>query len=306
MTSTISVRPFRWDSLHDWTDLYNAAFGIVDTEGQFDEQSMREHLSQPGLDPEEDCLVARDGKDDVGVVIIWPELPIRRAVIEMGAIEGRRKPDVERALVEAAIERTHQLPVSVLHAQILSNDDAREKVFRGAGFQPVRKYAKMRWRRNGLPTLEMPNGFGLRSFRVGQDAERLTDIQNAAFADSWGFSPNTVEQIEVRVASKSTTPEGILFVTAGDEIVAYNWTVRSAGAGGELGRIAMTGVHPDYRGRGLSRPAVLAGMQWMVSQGVQSIELEMDLANVRAGKVYESLGFGTVANTVWYELGLDR
>ena len=66
----------------------------------------------------------------------------------------------------------------------------------------------------------------------------------------------------------------------------------------------MTGVHPDYRGRGLSRPTVLAGMNWLASQGVDVIELEMDAANLSAARVYESLGFERVADMVWFELAL--
>ena len=163
----------------------------------------------------------------------------------------------------------------------------------------------MRWSGDSLPNEDLPDGFALRSFRPGLDSRRLTDIQNAAFGDSWGFSPNTAEQIEARVASKSTTPEGILFITHGDDVAAYNWTARPAGPGGKLGRIAMTGVHPEYRGMGLSRPTILAGMRWLASQGVEVIELEMDLSNLSAARVYRSLGFEKVADTVWFELRLD-
>ena len=100
-----------------------------------------------------------------------------------------------------------------------------------------------------------------------------------------------MEEIESRVRFKSSTPEGIVFLTKGTMPIAYNWTVRPAGRGGTLGRISMTGGHPDYRGRRLSRPAVIAGMHWLVSEGVEVIELEMDAANAPAARVYESLGF---------------
>ena len=302
MDSTLSVRPFSWDDLASWTVLYNAAFGIAGGEGEFDEASMRQHLSLAGLDPERDCFIVGESGTDVGLAVLWPELPIRRAVLEMGVSGGRSPQVVQQALLNATIQRASGLPVAVLHAQMPSEDDAGCRILNDAGFLPVRRYATMQWRSSVLPKVELPEGFTLRSFRPGRDAQRLTDIQNAAFGDSWGFSPNTVEQIEARVASKSTTPEGILFITHGDDVAAYNWTVRPAGPGGRLGRIAMTGVHPEYRGMGLSRPTVLAGMRWLASQGVEVIELEMDSANVSAGRVYESLGFETVADTVWFEL----
>ena len=304
MPSTIPIRPFSWDDLPSWTDLYNVAFGIAATEGEIDEPEMRRHLSLPGLDPERDCFVAQESGKDIGLAFLWPELPIRRAVLQMG-VSGAHSPQaVEQALLHAAIKRARRLPVSVLHTQLPSKDDARRRTLYDAGFQPVRRYATMRWSGDTLPNEDLPGGFSLRPFRPGLDSQRLTDIQNAAFGDSWGFSPNTVEQIEARVASKSTTPEGILFITHGDDVAAYNWTTRAAGPGGKLGRIAMTGVHPAYRGTGLSRPTVLAGMRWLASQGVDVIELEMDSSNLSAARVYESLGFEKVSDTVWYELRL--
>ena len=304
MGSTLSVRSFSWDDLASWTVLYNAAFGIAGGEGEFDEPEMRRHLSLPGLDPERDCFIVGESGADVGLAVLWPELPIRRAVLEMGVSGARSFKAVHQALLEAAIQRASALPVDVLHAQAASEDDTGRRTLNDAGFLPVRRYATMRRSGDALPNEDLPDGFGLRSFRVGYDVQRLTDIQNAAFGDSWGFSPNTVEQIEARIASKSTTPEGILFITHGDDVAAYNWTVRPAGPGGRLGRIAMTGVHPAYRGMGLSRPTVLAGMRWLTSRGVEVIELEMDSANLSAARVYESLGFERVADTVWFELGV--
>ena len=304
MPSSIYVRPFSWDELPRWTNLYNTAFGIAATESEFDEPEMRCHLSLPGLDPERDCFIAQESGEGAGLAILWPELPIRRAVLQMGVSDAHSPQAVEQALLHAAIERATRLPVSVLHTQLPSEDDAGRRTLHDAGFQPVRRYATMRWSGDTLPNEDLPGGFSLRPFRLGLDSQRLTDIQNAAFGGSWGFSPNTVEQIEARVASKSTSPEGILFITHGDDVVAYNWTTRAAGPGGKLGRIAMTGVHPAYRGMGLSRPTVLTGMKWLVSQGVEVIELEMDSSNLSAARVYESLGFEKVADTVWFELRL--
>ena len=302
MTASITIRPFAWDDLASWTRLYNAAFGTTGAERELDGQSMKLHLSQPGLDPERDCFIAHDSGSDVALAIVWPELPIRRAVMELGVPDFASSQATAQALIEASVARAQLLAVSVVDIQVESNNEPIQMLLRDFGFQPVRRYATMRWQGDTLAETTLPDGFTLRSFRADRDIQTLTDIQNAAFGDSWGFSPNTVEQIEVRVADKSTTPEGIIFVTRDDDVAAYNWTIRPAGPGGKLGRIAMTGVHPDYQGRGLSRPTVLAGMEWLRSQGVEIIELEMDSSNLSATRVYESLEFERVSDTVWYEL----
>ncbi|MCY4527478.1 MAG: GNAT family N-acetyltransferase [Chloroflexi bacterium] len=305
MPSKISVRPFTWDDLPRWTDLYNNAFRIARTEMEFDVPEMRLHLSLPGLDPERDCFIAQVSGEDVGLAIIWPELPVRRAVLQMGVSGAHSRQATETTLLETAVSRARRLPVSVLHTQVLSEDDAGSRLLHDHGFLPVRRFATMRWRGDSLPNVELQEAFSLRSFKPGIDIQTLTHIQNAAFEDSWGFSPNTVEQIEARIVSKSTTPEGILFITHCDDVAAYNWTVRPAGPGGKLGRVAMTGVHPKYRGQGLSRPTILAGMKWLASQGVEVIELEMDTSNLSAARVYQSLGFEKVSETLWFELRLD-
>lgn len=302
MTASITVRPFAWADLAGWTRLYNEALGVTGAEAELDGPSMKHHLTQPGLDPERDCFIAQDSGSDIGLAIVWPELPIRRAVMEMGVLDADQAQTAVTALIKASVARARQLEVSKLHIQVRSNDKSMLCLLQDFGFRPVRRYATMRWRDGTLGETELPDGFTLRAFRADRDIQVLTDIQNAAFDDSWGFSPNTVEQIEARVADRSTTPEGIIFVTHGEDIAAYNWTVRPAGPGGKLGRIAMTGVHPLFQGRGLSRPTVLAGMRWLRSQGVETIELEMDSSNLSAARVYESLGFERVSESVWYEL----
>ena len=169
LPSTMPVRPFSWDDLPRWTVLYNTAFGLAATEGEFDEPEMRRHLSLPGLDPERDCFIARESGADAGLAILWPELPIRRAVLQMG-VSGAHSPQaVEQALLDAAIERASGLPVDVLHTQIPSEDDAGHRTLCDAGFLPVRRYATMRWSGDALPNEDLPHDFTLRSFRTGYD-----------------------------------------------------------------------------------------------------------------------------------------
>ena len=177
---TTSTRPFSWDDLPCWTRLYNAAFGIAGAESEFDEPEMRRHLSMPGLDPERDCFTAGRSGLDVGLAVLRPELPIRRAVLQMG-VSGAHSPEaVTEALIDAALARARRLPVSVLHVQARSDDGLRQRLLHDAGFLPVRRYAAMRWSGHALPTAKLPDGFALRSFRDGRDAPLLTEIQNVS------------------------------------------------------------------------------------------------------------------------------
>ena len=100
---------------------------------------------------------------------------------------------------------------------------------------------------------------------------------------------------------KDTAPEGIIFLDYLNYPSAYVWTQRISKDNCSVGSIGMTGVHPDYRGRGLGRAVVAAGIAYLKSLDVIFIELEGDAENVPARELYLSFGFDKIGQTVWYE-----
>ena len=71
---------------------------------------------------------------------------------------------------------------------------------------------------------------------------------------------------------------------------------------GATGWIGMTGVHPDYRGRGLGKAALAAGMTYLAENGAKTVRLEVDDANAAAKRVYFSAGFREAGRCrSWYE-----
>jgi mycothiol synthase len=159
----------------------------------------------------------------------------------------------------------------------------------------------MVWQQNAALRVEPPEGFTLRSFQPG-DAPVLTRIQNAAFSGSWGFSPNTVEQIEYRSSMSNTSHEGILFLVNQDEVAGYCWTCFAPANGKARGIIGMIGVSPDYRGRGVSQPILAASLAYLKSAGADEVGLHVDSSNTPAIRLYTSLGFNKVGELHWYEL----
>jgi mycothiol synthase len=303
MPSRATIRKFCWEDLEPFTLLFNEVNGVSGTEKAFDPELMRQLLSQPGRDPERHCYLAEVGAAPTlaGFVHVVHEPAIGRALANVGVLKSRRKRGMGRALISAAVEHSRALGASVLHIQATSDDLYSQRLLKSEGFAPVRRYWQMRWQRDGIPRVKLPQGFSLRPFRLGQDEEALTKLQNAAFADTWGFCPNTVEEIKARVRFRRTEPAGVILVLDGDQPAAYNWTLMASGAQAAIGWIAMTGVHPDYRGKGLGKAAVVAGMEHLVSRGVGSIELEVDSENAPARELYLSLGFQKLREMVWYE-----
>ena len=95
-----------------------------------------------------------------------------------------------------------------------------------------------------------------------------------------------------------------------DKPVAYCWTgiyfSKDKGPGERMGRIYMLGVEPDYRGRGLGRQILLAGISYLESKGVRVVELTVDRENRVAYALYTSVGFKPWKSSLWYEKRLQN
>ena len=299
------IREFRWGDLTELTSLFNDVNDIASTERAYDVELMGQFLSQPACKPEENCFLATADGSLVGFTLITPELAIGRTVASGGVVESYRNRGTGRALLETAVIRAKALSADVLHVQVSSDSEAGGRLLSGSGFRVVRKYSLLRWHVRDIAAAQLPQGFSIRSLRPGLDEEALTSLQNAAFGGSWGFCPNTVEDIVARLKFKTCDPRGVIFVAHDDDLASYNWTVRAGSPTSTVGCISMTGVHPDYRGQRIGKAVVLAGMEYLAASGVRTIELEVDDQNSTAKEIYSEIGFETVRRTLWYERTLS-
>ena len=299
----MKVRKFEWTDLDVITSLFNEIGGASGTPRAFDAHEMRGMLSVPGSDPEMHCFIAEDdaGKA-VGYSLVSYEPPISRAVAGGGVLPEHRGRGIGRALMRRVVEHAEALGVSSLHIEAGVTHSDMQHLLSRHGMKVVRSLWKMRWESEDVPEVSLPPTFAVRSLVTGQDEHRLTELQNVAFGENWGFSPNTVEQIRARVANNKGGPESIIFITEEEsEPAAYNWTMFFEDADAPSGVIAMTGVHPDYRGRGIGRAVVTAGIAYLVERGAAFVDLEVDADNTPARELYLTLGFRKVGQSVWYE-----
>ena len=256
-------------------------------------------LGQPGLDPTENCLVLEQSGQIKGLALIFREFPIGRSIIEVMTTPDLAGSPDEIDLVQRAIAKAESQKLSVAHICVMA-DSGRGKVLEQAGFTKVRTYLDMLWNMDELAELELPEGYSVLSFQTG-DTPLLTQVQNDAFTGSWGFCPNTEEQIEYRTQMPNTSKDGILFLMEGNSPAVYCWTVMVPAENGVRGVIGMIGVVPDYRGKGLSRHILQAGMKHLRSIGLAEIGLEVDGNNAPAVGLYKSAGFKTMGERHWFE-----
>ena len=302
MPAGATIREFLWSDLEQWSSLFTVLHVASPSAGTPDLEFTRRFLSQPGCEPERNCFVAETQGSLVGYVLLAPELPIGRAVSSGGVMPSYRVAGIGRSLLSKAIERARQLRVDVLHVQAGEDSAGARHLLETSGFRLVREYWKLRWEGGEAPVYNLPSHFGLRSFSAGSDEALLTELQNDSFAGTWGFCPNTVEQIAARVGLRPWDAEGILIAQKGTVPAAYNWTTRERADPTATGRIAMTAVHPSYRSQGLGRAILLAGIEYLKRSGASKVELEVDAENSLARDLYLSVGFHSVGRTLWYEM----
>lgn len=297
----MKIRNFEWADLDAITCLSNEIGGVSGTAKALDADGMRAVLSVPGCDPERHCFIAEDAGEAVGYSLVSYEPPISRAVASGGVLSEHRGKGIGKALLRKVVEHAEGLGVDVLHVEAgVTHSDANH-LLASHGMEVVKSLWKMRWESVGAPDVSLPQGFAVRSLVAGQDERTLTDLQNVSFGENWGFSPNTVEQISARVEHNKGGPESIIFITENGEPAAYNWTMFLSDEESSSGVVAMTGVHPDYRGRGIGRAVVTAGIAYLVERGASFVELEVDAENTPARELYLKLGFRKVGRSVWYE-----
>ena len=306
MAQDMEIRGFNWEDLDSVADLFNRVGGAKGTEKELDGEVVRQNLSVPSVLPESNLRLVVKGEDIIGYHLLSPEPLIGRAVVAGGVLPEFRDSGILRRMLRDSVRRARRLGARVVHFQAALNAHDDRRLLESEGFEKIKEFWQMRWEGSELPPLRLRPGFRLKSFQLDKDEAMLTELQNTAFGENWGFSPNTVDQISARVRINVSPPEGIIFIMDGENAAAYNWTQRIQNAHGHVGFVAMTGVHPDYRGNGLGTAIVVSGMEHLVSRGVNGIELEVDAENTPARELYLKLGYRRVHHSVWYELKLDQ
>ena len=256
-------------------------------------------LGQPGLEPTENCLLLEQSGQIRGMALVYGEVLIGRSVLEVMTSPDLAGSPEEVELVRRAVARAQAQGMGVAHVCVPPGSE-RGTVLEQLGFSRVRTYLDMLWTQEALPEPDLPQGYSVRSFGNG-DTPLLTRLQNDVFTGSWGFCPNTEEQIEYRTHMPNTSKAGILFLFDGENPAGYCWTVMVPAESGVRGVIGMIGVVPQYRGKGMSRHILLAGMQHLRSAGLAEIGLEVDGDNDPAVRLYISTGFEKTGERHWFE-----
>ena len=225
------------------------------------------------------------------------EQKISRAVTFIGIDRQQfSKPDSIK-LIQTNINYLKKMNIQTMNIQTEEFDTQIQKILIQLGFKKIRKYSNLIHDSKILQSVEIPDSIQLGSLQIG-DEKKFTDILNKSFEKEWGFCPNTVEEIIHSIYSSNHNLNDIVILKKNNEFISFNWTQIF---NKNIGKIGMIGVHPKFQNLGIGKITVLAGMNYLKSNKIKTITLEVDEANLRAIKLYTALEFKKYFSTIWFE-----
>jgi mycothiol synthase len=280
----------------------------LEPEGVFDSpEAIGENLYRPNYSPERDLFIVETTDGIVGYAGIELERLIWRVVLDCYIRPDHRRRGLARKLLGYATHRARELGVELVHVNIVQSNLTARSVLSRLGFSFVRRFLQLKLemaRIDGLDIDQMTLSY--RHFQRGEE-DKLTQIQNCCFTGSWGFNPNSLEEISYYTNLSRCSPADVVLACDGNEVIGYCWTkkIYETGVNEGKGQIFMLGVDPDYRGRGVGKAVLLAGLLYLKEEGFQVAELTVDSENQAACFLYSSVGFEVVDSTLWYETKIN-
>lgn len=278
----------------------------LDPSGRFiSARNLSDNLGRPNFAPQKDLFVAESNAKLVGYLSVTLEPGIQRALLE-GLVHPRyRQKGIATKLFSNSMQRVKASGIKAAQISVFENNTAAKNLLTKLEFQFIRNFFEMKLdiHNNRLPVVKRNS---ISSRRLKQAEENLlTEIQNRCFADSWGFNPNTIEEITYRLNMHGRSPDDVILTFLEDKLVGYCWTLRNAEANAKgvesKGLIHMLGVDPDYRNQEIGKAILLNGLEDLKGKGVDVVELTVDSENPAACSLYESVGFEVYAKTEWYQ-----
>ena len=273
------------------------------------EDALLAMLDNPRLSIESgNWIVAIDDDAMPGYALVEPEMNIGRIIV--GVATAPPCMDAYVALLHNGIERAKSIADGVdFEVQVAVRDTETPWIARTLevkGFRVVRTVLKMQVDTEDVRLKQgsIPYQYAVRDADMTDAAEAVsvTELHNACFTGSWGFSPNTVEEIVSRTSVDLQRNGFAPIVVLEDEvegtICGYNWITLNEGDG----RVEMVGVHPRLRGKGLGWAIFNAGIKRLIQNDATTLSLDVDSQNPPARKIYESAGYRTYSKANYYGL----
>jgi mycothiol synthase len=300
-----TIRNYQSNDFENYVRLHTETAKLDLTDHPVSKQLLAEALGHPSFHPHNDLFLAEEDHNLIGLVSVFLEPGIGRALLDGLVHPGYRRKGVATDLFGRAIAHAKAAGIKVAQISLPETNSAAKQLLSGLGLKFFRNFIGYKL---DITTRQIPvittSKYIFRSLQPGEE-EDLTAIQNRSFADAWGFNANTCAEIAYRINSSICTHENIIMAYLADRPVAYCWTrfqfEDDSTKGKKKGEIHMLGVDPDFRKQSLGSQVLTAGLAYLKHKGVGIVELTADGEMPAALALYDSAGFKRYLRVEWYE-----
>jgi mycothiol synthase len=189
-----------------------------------------------------------------------------------------------------------------VRAQTVDRDVAGRALLASRGYVQVRSSWTMGRRlASDEDAGAAPAGVTIREFETGRDERALHDVNEASFADHWGYRPSPYETFEAEMyRAEDWDPSLAHLAEVEGEIVGHSVALSFAGDG----YVAALGVVPGWRGRGIAKALLRRSFAELAKRGHREVRLGVDAQNpTGAVALYESVGMTPYRAYDTFDLG---
>ena len=294
----LNFKLFSWENIDDYINLLNKIEIQNKTDNNHNLKQIKEKLSYPFYNPHKNLfIVSNNNSQNIGYLLLIEEKRIQRVIVEIRILKNYQDESTQTEFLNKALELTKFLSIKYINIQIDENDNLMQISLKRNKFTKIKTYLNMQL--NSLSNIDskLPKGLYFSEFTINKDEETLTRLQNTIFKNSWGFCPNTIEEITYKVRMHNTKPSGIILIKNNYEYIGYVWTTQE----NKFGRISMTGVLPKFRSIGIGNKLISRGIEYLSHNKYSIVKLEVDSANLNAVKLYNKIGFNKLSEIWWYQ-----
>ncbi len=192
-----------------------------------------------------------------------------------------------------------------IRAQTADRDVAGQALLTARGYVRVRSsYTMGKALASDEDAGAAPAGVTIRAFETGRDEHALHEVEEASFADHWGFRPVPFELFEEEMYGAEDWDPSLAFLAEVDAAVVG--LVVALSFEGE-GNVAILGVVPAWRGRGIAKALLRRAFAELAQRGHRDVRLGVDAQNpTGAIALYESVGMTPYRAYDIYDLGTSE
>lgn len=299
------IRNYSYGDFDKYVKLHVASEQLEPSGRFISAQGLSDNLGRPNFAPETDLFVAELNEKLVGCFSVTLEHGIQRVLLDGLVHPLHRHKGIATELFSSGLQRISKSSIPSAQVSVLEANASAKGLLKDLKFRFIRHFFEMRLdiTELGLPAARQGPTTS-RRLKNGEEA-LLTELQNRCFGDSWGFNPNTTEEISYRLNMQGRSPDDVTLTFLGNKPVGYCWIIINAEENAKReknkGLIHMLGVDPDYRQQEIGKAILLNGLDDLRARGVDIVELTVDSENRAACSLYESVGFEVYAKTEWYE-----